>query len=99
MRLELQPALELARELPAAELPHLIGELAEIRAVALSRLAAPAAQASTDRLLDVAEVASVLHVSEDYLYRHSRRLPFARRIGRRLLFSASALDNYLRKQK
>ena len=45
-----------------------------------------------DRNLSVAEAAGRLGVSKDYLYRNWRRLPFARRIGRRLLFSETGLE-------
>lgn len=58
------------------ELPRLLGDLEEVKAIALARLiTAPAAQIS-DRLLDVAEAAERLCMSKDYLYRNKGRLPF-----------------------
>jgi excisionase family DNA binding protein len=96
MRAELQAALALARELPRDDLPRLFGELEEIRAVGLARLAAPP-ESKPDVLLDVEETAARMRVSTAYIYKHSRKLPFARRIGRKVLFSSAGLDNYLRK--
>ena len=99
MRSELQPALTLAREIPTEELLRFLGDIEEVRATALGRLAAPAAAARPDELLDVSEAAQRLGVSPDYLYRHSRQFPFTRRMGRKLLFSSAGLDNYLRRAR
>jgi len=95
---ELEPALDAARRLPPNELPRLLGDLEEVRATALARLTAPAPQqqAQPDELLDVAEAARRLGVSTQYLYRHHPRLPFTRRVGRKLLFSALGIAQYLR---
>ena len=51
-----------------------------------------------ERNLDVAEAAKRLGVSERYLYRNAKRLPFARRVGRRLLFSECELSRYMAKR-
>jgi excisionase family DNA binding protein len=47
----------------------------------------------TDRNLSVGEAARVLGVSERYVYRNAKRLPFVRE-GRRLLFPARRLAQY-----
>lgn len=99
MRFELQAALALAKNLPASELPALIGELAECTAVAQSRLITPVIPAPPDVLLEVPEAAHRLGVSPDYLYRHSKKFPFTRREGRKLLFSSAGLDSYLRRAR
>ncbi len=99
MRRELEPLLVLAKTLPPEELPQLCADLELVRVTALSRIAAPAVQAKPDELLDVPQAAARLNVSENYLYRHSRRLPFTRRVGRKLLFSSSGLDSYLKKSR
>jgi len=101
MRRELDPVLTLARTMPAEELPRLVGELAEINAVALARLTSPTITAKPDELLDVDQAAKRLHCSTDYLYRNHKRLPFSRpdKVGRRLLFSSAGLDAYLRKSR
>ena len=97
MRAELQYVLTAAKELPAEELPRLLGELEEIRCTAMARLSAPASTTSkSDELLDVAEAAHRLGISKDYLYRHHARLPFTRRMGRGLRFSALGIEKYIR---
>ena len=97
MRNELQTVLMAVRELPADELPRLLGELEEIRCTALARLAAPA-PAGSDELLDVQEASQRLGVGTDYLYRHHRKFPFTRRMGRKLLFSSLGVGEYLRRR-
>jgi excisionase family DNA binding protein len=98
MRPQLQFALDLARTLPPDELPRMIGELAEISATAQARLLAPG-EARPETLLDIEETAERMNLSRDYLYRHHKRLPFTRRVGRKLLFSSSGLELYLTKSR
>jgi excisionase family DNA binding protein len=100
LRDELQFALVLARELPAHQLPRLLGELSEIRYTAIARLnaSAQAPSGESDQLLSIDEASTRLHISKDYLYRHSKELPYARRIGRKLLFSTLEIDKYIRQQ-
>jgi hypothetical protein len=99
MRRELQVALDEARTLAPAELPRLLGDLREVEAVALARLSTPNVEARPDDLLDVPAAAMRMHVSQDYLYRNHKRLPFTKRMGRKLLFSSSGLDAFLKKSK
>lgn len=100
MRQEFQFLLRVAREVPADDLPSLLGEIEEIRYTALARLTAPAqaASAESDQLLSIGEATRRLNVSQDYLYRHSKELPFTRRMGRKLLFSSSGIERYIRQQ-
>jgi excisionase family DNA binding protein len=100
MRQEFQFLLRAAREIPADELPGLLGEIEEIRYTALARLNAPAKglSAEPDKLLTIEEAARRLSVSCDYLYRHKEELAFTRRMGRRLLFSSSGIETYIRQQ-
>ena len=100
----LKPALahcrNAARDLPAAELPNLIGELEAIKATAWARLAAPTpAPQEHDELLDVEAAAGRLGVSRDYLYRHHEQYSFTRRQGRKLLFSALGIEKYIREKR
>ncbi len=99
MRAELQTALALARILALKEIPSFLGELEEIRVTATARLVAPAPTEQPDELLSVEETARRMGVSKDYLYHAHKRFPFARRIGKRLLFSSSGLDSYLKKSR
>jgi predicted DNA-binding transcriptional regulator AlpA len=95
MRSELESALRLAETSSPEEIPALLGELEQIRVTALARLSSPVGAFQPDELLDVRATAKRLGVSQDYLYRHQRKFPFARRIGRKLLFSSSGLNKFL----
>ena len=98
MRSELRTVLLAAQELPADELPRLLGDLEEVRATAMARLtSAPIQRPEVDELLDVAEAGRRLGVSKDYLYRHHRNFTFTRRVGRKLLFSAEGIEKHIRK--
>ena len=94
----------LVEETPAPELPQLIGELEAARAVAWARLTAPAVDKQSDasaeeaRNLDIIEAATRLGISKDWLYRHASELPFALRIGRRLVFDSVALERWNRRR-
>ena len=100
MRQELQLILKVARELPPDDLPHFLAEVEEIRYTALFRLSAPShtPSAEPDQLLTVEEASHRLGMSQDYVYRHSKEFPFTRRIGRKLLFSSSGIDRYIKQQ-
>jgi hypothetical protein len=98
MRREIESVLKLVRELPAVDLPELIGALEHVRAVAFARMMSPPA-IPRDELLDIGEASKRLKVSRDYLYRHHARLPFARRMGNKVLFSSNGIDLYLRKSR
>ena len=101
-----QLLVELDRCVAAAEAEHLPALLASLSAMLsvvaarmLSHPSGPESQArKCDENLSVQEAARRLGVSKDYLYRHARRLPFARRVGRRLLFSAQGLERWNRQR-
>jgi len=70
--------------------------------VSPSNLCAPPVQAApvqADELLDVDEAAERLAMSKEYLYRHHGKLPFARRMGRKLLFSSLGITEYIKKSR
>jgi hypothetical protein len=96
MRAELQPVLKAAKGLPVEELPRLLGDLEEIRATATARLNSPPAPAAPDDWIEVQPAAEMLKHSESYLYHKWPRLPFAKKIGGRLLFSRAGIEKYLR---
>ena len=99
LRNALQLVLNAARDLPAEELPSLIGELEVVKATAWARLTSPApTQSDHDQLLSVPEAARRLGVSEDYLYTHHREYAFTRRQGRKLLFSALGIDKFIKQR-
>jgi excisionase family DNA binding protein len=93
--------LRWADELPPDQLPRLLGELEEIRCTAVARLSAQVSlnPSGLDQLVRIGEAAKRLNISEDYLYRHSRELPFTKRIGRNLLFSSAGIERYIRQQE
>ena len=98
MRPELETVLDSLAQMPTSELPALLGELEVIRATALLRMSVPAPPKATDELVDIKKAALRLGVSADYLYRHKDRLPFARRMGRKLVFSSQGIDEYIKKR-
>lgn len=94
---------DLASLLPAEAIPAMLGELERLRAALWVRLTVPqnnknGDHAAGDRLLDVKEAAAVLHSTADYLYRHSTKLPFAVRMGRKVLFSEAGIERYIRQR-
>ena len=98
MRRELESVLIAAQSIPQEELPKLLGELEEIRATGLARLASALPEVRLpDSLLAVDEAAVRLGVSAHYLYRNHRRFPFTRRMGRSLRFSSNGIDQYIRR--
>jgi hypothetical protein len=82
---------------PAAELPRMLWRLRELEATALARMYAVPSSTEKSRepeqLLDIAESAKRLNVSEDYLYRHWKKLPFAHKYDWGLRFSARGSTN------
>jgi len=53
-----------------------------------------------DRLLEAGDAAKLLSVSEDWLYRHAKKLPFARKLGPKMLrFSSIGIQKYLATRK
>jgi excisionase family DNA binding protein len=100
MRAELQSVLDSLKEMPADRLPDLMGELEVIRATALLRISSAMPSTQTrDELITVEQAAERLGLSTDYLYRHSKQLPFTRRVGRKLMFSSLRIDAYIRQNR
>jgi|SRR5262245_4427239 len=95
MRTELQSVLDSLRQMPAENVPALMGELEVIRTTAMLRLSAVPVPANHDELLGIEPAAGRLGMSADYLYRHAKELPFTRRMGRKLLFSSNGIDAYI----
>jgi excisionase family DNA binding protein len=76
-------------------LPIFLSRLEHARSVAFQRLVTPEPARTADELLDIGEASQRLSVGKDWIYRHHRELPFARRVGKRLLFSANGLQQYI----
>jgi excisionase family DNA binding protein len=88
---------------PREAVPSMLGELEQVKAELWTRLTvASVGQAepagSADGLLTAREAASILNLSEDYLYRNSAKLPFTVRLGRKVLFSRAGIERYIRQR-
>jgi hypothetical protein len=95
---ELESLLELANITPREELAQLLGDLERIRVTVFVRLTAPR-PGEREELLSVQQAALRLHVSTNYMYRNHAKFPFTKREGRKLLFSSSGLNAYIKLKK
>lgn len=92
-------------DIPPATAAALLGRLAGLQPVLLARALAPAGGGNSDgapvedRLLSVKEAAAQLGHSEDWLYRHAKKLPFTVRTGRDVRFSAAGLARWIRNRQ
>ena len=97
-------------EVSPDEIPHHLGNLERLKAALWMRMmSTPAARdgfsgttrtADGDQLLTVEGAAQKLSVPRDWLYRHSRKLPFAVRLGpRHLRFSARGIEKFIRQRQ
>src|SRR5262245_23792972 len=84
--------IEAIDEVPAEHLPAVALYLAALQVRAAARSAeactpiAAASSTGSEALLDVREAAARLNLSVDWLYRHAKKLPFTRRVGRAVRF-------------
>ena len=102
---ELAAAPERASTLPAPVLQALLTRCGALHATLVGALRVAAAQQQgrasaeeADALLDIEAAALRLATSVDWLYRHSKDLPFVVRNGRQLRFSAHGIDRYIRER-
>jgi excisionase family DNA binding protein len=86
-------------EVGVLEPAQVVGALEALKFVVWTTATAPASAAPTDdsAALDVATAARRSGMSKDWLYREVRagHLPFARRLGRRVVFDAAGLSRWL----
>jgi predicted DNA-binding transcriptional regulator AlpA len=62
--------------------------------------AATTTQQEADRMLDAKEAALMLSMSEDWLYRNARKLPFTHKLGPKMLrFSQRGIIKWLESRK
>lgn len=87
----------LCAEVPLAEVPDLIGELARAQALAESRLRSRAEKtehpSEPGRILTAREAAEMLGMSVQYVYRHKSELG-AYRLGSSVRFTRSSVMEY-----
>jgi predicted DNA-binding transcriptional regulator AlpA len=97
MRIELESALAAAQTLPRTDLPELLGALEQVRSTAWMRLNESIAPVPEDRMLNARETAQRLGISVRYLYSIAHTMPFARHMGKRIVFSSNGIEEYLRR--
>lgn len=99
MTSQLQELLNTLPNMGTDELPSLLGDLEHVKAAATARLwgATPPAvqQAAPDQLLDIKTAAERIGMSVDWLYDNKEKLPFTRRVGGRVRFSAKGIEHYI----
>jgi excisionase family DNA binding protein len=88
-------------ELPAADIPAVLTQLAAAQSVLAARLLIERHVVQPDatvagKLLTVEEAAGRTGMSKRWLYTHAQNLPFAVRVGRSLRFSEAGLDRWVR---
>lgn len=87
---------------PAEQIPATLSQLAAWQSQLAARLvaAAPSAAVVVDvRLLTIEEAATKLGVTNEWLYRRSKRLGLAVKLGDGTLrFSSTSLDTYIKNQ-
>ena len=93
---------ERVRDLPPEAALSVLGQVAGLTPLLLARVASGnghgPADDGADELLDVKATARRLGASEDYVYRHAKRLPFTVRQGRMVRFSARGIERYIRQR-
>jgi excisionase family DNA binding protein len=103
--LTLEDLRSLVAQAPREELPAIVGALAAAQAEALARLAAPLPAPvapvgdKPDANISVEEAARQLGMSDRWVYRKAKSLPFVRRIGRRVVCSARDLAEWNARQR
>jgi predicted DNA-binding transcriptional regulator AlpA len=92
------------QDLPAESIPAVLGEIEHIRASLWARMMSANGNSPSheqqkvggeDKLLTAEEAAAILKVSSRWLYRHAKKLPFTRRLSRKVLrFSEAGLRKW-----
>lgn len=87
----------LVAELNPEQLASLIGQLEQLKAIAWARLVSiptttkgAKPEPIADRLLTIAEAATLLRKTPEYIYRNKARLPFVKRIALRSYICSEA---------
>src|SRR5436309_7258869 len=95
--LDMLPPVEVVDTLPAEALPAVIAHLAALQARVAARLATgiPTNGGGGDRMVGIEDAAARTGMSKSWLYRHHHALPFAKRIGRKVVFSEAGLTRWL----
>ena len=72
----------------------------ELRDIVRQAVKSASRGAAEDRLIDADEAAKILCVSADWLYRRAKRLPFTRKLDRKVLrFSVNGIQRYIESRR
>jgi predicted DNA-binding transcriptional regulator AlpA len=93
--------LETTTELKLLDMPVVAAEAAALQGTMAARLLDLNSheKGDEDRLLDVNEAAKKLGCKPQWLYHHSKSLPFIVRLGRKLRFSEKGIDKFIKEQR
>jgi excisionase family DNA binding protein len=86
-------------QIDPSQLPVLLTQLSAVQSSIAARLVATSQEGAgrdEDTLLGVEQAAARLGVSEDWLYRRTKRLPFVVHVGRHVRFSSNGIDRYVK---
>jgi len=93
-------------DVPGTELPALLtlvaseqARLAAVQGALAARLVTAGNGNGADHMLSIAEAAARSGMSRSWLYRHHTALPFARKIGRKVVFSEQGLTRWLARRR
>jgi excisionase family DNA binding protein len=91
----------LADRLDTLERGQVIGELERLKFTLWTGATTPVVSPAPSTALDISEVAKRIGMSKPWIYREARagRLPFARRLGRRIKFEEAGLTRWLEKRR
>lgn len=86
-------------KIPAEQIGPVLARVAAFQGELAARLIEKptSGDLADDRLLTIKEVCERMQASEDWIYRNSRKLPFAIKVGGNLRFSEKGLDLWIRK--
>ena len=95
------PPLEVVDGLAVEALPAALAHLLALQARVVARLAASTGNGNRqgDRMLSIADAAARSGMSKSWLYRHHGTLPFAKKIGRKVVFSEQGLGRWLARRR
>jgi excisionase family DNA binding protein len=91
------PAKNKSNGIQAELLISIVDPLLDLLADKIAERLKPAPK--EDRLLTVEEVCTALGVPKTWIYHHVRKLPFVRKVGGNLRFSAIGLQRYIEAAK
>ena len=98
---DLAAAIADPASVPLEQIPAAIGELEKAKAILWARLAVSGGNGTGpgDHMLDIDEAAARTGMSKAWLYRHHGTLPFAKKIGRKVVFSEQGLGRWLARRR